>query len=243
MSQHLLHDLKSLEKRLLYLGAQVEMNVRKAITSLLERDQDISLDVIQSDLDIDRQEVEIEEECLKILALHQPVANDLRFVTAVLKIDNDLERIGDLAVNISKRAAFLSTVPAAPVPSQMQEMMEESMRLVRDSLDAFVQGDAAAARKVCREDQIIDRFHKEIWRDVMEKMRSDSSLVEPGMHVFSASKCLERIADHATNIAEDVVYMVEGEIIRHAFKLSGGKHGGPGDGPGTNEPGARRGVG
>ncbi len=225
MGQHLLHDLQNLEKKLLYLGAQVELSVRKAVTALLERKQDLALDVIQGDLAIDRLEVEIEEDCLKILALHQPVANDLRFVAAVLKIDNDLERIGDLAVNISKRAAFLSTAPHFPVPALMNEMMEECMRLLRESLDSFVQGSADAGRRVCREDDIIDDYHKRIWREVLLAMQRDISLVEPGIQMFSVSKSLERIADHATNIAEDVVYMVEGEIIRHAFKLAadGGK--------------------
>ncbi len=217
MASHLHNDLLALEKRLLYLGTQVEESVRRAVTALLERKQDLALDVIKGDLSIDRQEVEIEEDCLKILALHQPVANDLRFVAAVLKIDNDLERIGDLAVNISKRAAFLTTAPHFPVPSLMHEMMEECMRLLRESLDAFVQGNADAARRICKEDDIIDDYHRRIWRQVLDSMESDRLMIEPGMQMFAVSKSLERIADHATNIAEDVVYLVEGAIIRHSF--------------------------
>ena len=216
MSLHLQSDLERLQKQLLYLAAQVEDAVRKAVTALLERRQDIALDVIGGDNEIDRSEVELEEECLKVLALHQPVATDLRFVTACLKIDNDLERIGDLAVNIAERAAFLTTHKPFPVPHQLKAMMEESMRMVRESLDAFVQGDVAVARRICRDDEEVDRLHREIGREVLETMRSSPDSVEPGMQMYSVSKALERIADHATNIAEDVVYMVAGEIIRHA---------------------------
>jgi phosphate transport system protein len=215
MSQHLHHDLERLEKRLLYLAAQVEEAVRKAIIALLERKQDLALDVVSGDRLIDEREVEIEEECLKLLALHHPVATDLRFIAAVLKIDNDLERIGDLAVNIAKRAAFLTTAPPFPVPHQMKAMMEESVRMLRESLDAFVNGDTASAQRVCEADDEIDRFHREIAKEIVATMESDGRCVEPGMQIFSVSKALERIADHATNIAEDVVYMVNGSIIRH----------------------------
>jgi phosphate transport system protein len=218
MSQHLHADLARLEQQLLYLAARVEEAVRKAIVSLVERRQDPALDVIEGDQHIDRREVELEEECLKILALHRPVANDLRFVTAVLKIDNDLERIGDLAVNIAKRAAYITTLVPTPVPAKMREMMEEAMRILRDAVDAFVRGDAQAARRVCREDERVDRFHKEIVKDLQAQMESDRSFVSYGLLMYSVSKSLERIADHATNIAEDVVYMVEGEIIRHSFR-------------------------
>jgi phosphate transport system protein len=218
MTQHLHADLARLEQQLLYLAARVEEAVRKAIVSLVERRQDPALDVIEGDQHIDRREVELEEECLKILALHRPVANDLRFVTAVLKIDNDLERIGDLAVNIAKRAAFITTLVPTPVPAKMREMMEEAMHILRDAVDAFVRGDAQAARRVCREDERIDRFHKEIVKDLQTQMEAESSFVSYGLLMYSVSKSLERIADHATNIAEDVVYMVEGEIIRHSFR-------------------------
>ncbi len=221
MSQHLHSDLERLEKQLLSLAAQVEEAVRKSVSALLDRKQDLALDVIKGDDEIDRKEVELEEECLKILALHQPVANDLRFTTACLKIDNDLERIGDLAVNIAKRAAFLTTVPRAHVPLAMKEMMEAAMQMVRESLDAFVAGDADAARAVCAADNEIDHYHKIITREVAEVTQKGDQSVEIGFQMFSVSKALERIADHATNIAEDVVYMVEGEIIRHGLGDSG----------------------
>jgi phosphate transport system protein len=215
MAHHLQHDLERLEKSLLYLAAQVEDQVRKAMTAVLDRKQDVALDVIAGDQVIDRREVELEEECLKILALHQPVAADLRFTAAVLKIDNDLERIGDLAVNIAERAAFLTTVRPFPVPHQLKAMMEEAMRMLRESLDAFVNGDVDVARSICRRDEEVDRLHREIARELIRAMESESEAVEPGMQMFSVSKSLERIADHATNIAEDVIYLVEGEIVRH----------------------------
>ena len=243
MASHLQNDLLALEKALLFLGTQVENQVRLAVTALLERKEDLALEVIQGDLEIDRQEVELEEDCLKILALHQPVAHDLRFVTAVLKIDNDLERIGDLAVNISKRAAYLVKTPQFPVPTLMQEMMEESMRMVRESLDAFVHGNADAARSICRDDDIVDDYHKRVWQQVHQPMLGDPNLIEAGVQMYSVSKSLERIADHATNIAEDVVYMVEGEIIRHSLRRVPGED--PADldvqpGPSSGREGYRR---
>ncbi|MBI1382342.1 MAG: phosphate signaling complex protein PhoU [Planctomycetaceae bacterium] len=215
MANHLQHDLEKLEKQLLYLAAQVEDAVRKAMHALLDRKQDVALDVIAGDQGIDRREVELEEECLKVLALHQPVAADLRFTAACLKIDNDLERIGDLAVNIAERAAFLTTVRPFPVPHQLKAMMEEATRMLRESLDAFVNGDVDAARRICAEDEEVDRLHREIARALIKMMESDREAVEPGMQMFSVSKALERVADHATNIAEDVIYMVQGDIVRH----------------------------
>jgi phosphate transport system protein len=221
MSVHLHQDLERLEKRLLYLAAQVEDAVRKAIAALLERRQDYAEEVIQGDRLIDAREVEIEEECLKLLALHHPVATDLRFLAAVLKIDNDLERVGDLAVNIAKRARTLSKRRPMPVPPEMRQMMEAAMVMLREALDAFVSGDVEAAQLVCEKDDSIDDLHRRIARQVVGQMEANSEAVESGMLIWSVSKALERIADHATNIAEDVVYMVEGSIIRHGRGAEG----------------------
>ncbi|MHC4262346.1 MAG: phosphate signaling complex protein PhoU [Planctomycetota bacterium] len=215
MSIHLHQDLERLEKSLLYLAAQVEDAVRKALGAVLERRPDLAEEVIRGDRMIDEREVEIEEECLKLLALHHPVATDLRFLAAVLKIDNDLERVGDLAVNIAKRARTLCQSTPFPVPAEMRPMMEASMGMLREALDAFVSGDLSVAHGVCAKDDAIDDLHKKIARQVVEQMESNSDAVAPGMLIWSVSKALERIADHATNIAEDVVYMVDGEIIRH----------------------------
>lgn len=215
MSKHLRNDLAGLEKRLLYLAAQVEEAVRKSVQALTDRRQDLAREVINGDIDIDRREVEIEEECLKILALHQPVATDLRFVAACLKIDNDLERIGDLACNIAKRALSLSKAEPAPIPSKLKEMTDESMQMLRDALDSFVRGDPAKARQVCIDDDRVDNNNREVISGLLDTIANRPHVVEQGIMLISISKNLERIADHATNIAEDVIYLVEGEIIRH----------------------------
>jgi len=220
MSKHLKHDLERLEKRLLLLGARVEDTVRSSIHALLDRRADIAHKVIGADPEIDREEVEIEEECLKILALHQPVANDLRFTAACLKINNDLERIGDLAVNIAERAASMERAIAFPIPSSLRQMMEKTTSMLRRSLDSFVQANAALAREVMADDEEVDVANRKNIEAMVERMKAGSGNgVETALAFLSASKNLERIADHATNIAEDVVYMVEGEIIRHKTSL------------------------
>jgi phosphate transport system protein len=221
MGSPLHQDLETLEKRLLYLAALVEDGVRKAIRAVLERSPEMAESVIAGDRQIDEREVEIEEECLRLLVLHHPVATDLRFLAAVLKIDNDLERIGDLAVNIAKRGRTLAASPPLKVPAEMRTMMEAAMEMLREALDAFVSGDVEKARAVCQRDDVIDRLHKQIARQVIDQMQSNAQAVESGMLVWSVSKALERIGDHATNIAEDVVYMVEGAIIRHGRGASG----------------------
>ncbi len=215
MSKHLCHDMEKLRRHLLTMGVMVEEAVQKSIAGLHQRRPEISREVIDGDDRIDRMEVEVEEECLKMLALHQPVAEDLRFIAAVMKINNDLERMGDLAVNIGERAAFLATQPPITVPPELRAMADASMRMVRESLDAFVKRDTSAARKICQEDDEVDQSNREIVVILRRKMQSDPDSIERALHLFSVSRYLERIADHATNIAEDVVYMVEGEIIRH----------------------------
>ncbi len=220
MTKHLRGDLERLEKRLLILGARVEDTVRKSIEALLERRADLAQPVIHGDPTIDGEEVEIEEECLKILALHQPVANDLRFVAACLKINSDLERIGDLAVNIAERAASLRRTQSIPGPSSLRPMMETTTRMLRECLDSFVKQSVVLARKVMAEDEKVDAFNRKNITEMVEVMKESSEKVEDGLHFLSASKNLERIADHATNIAEDVVYMVEGEIVRHKASMA-----------------------
>jgi len=215
VSRHLQVDLDRLRQHLLELGALVESAVRKAITSLRERRLEVARLVIEGDGEIDRREIELEEDCLKALALHQPVAGDLRFIASCLKINNDLERVGDLAVNIAERSEELAREPAVAFPEHLLEMSEMSARMVRQSLDAFVSEDAVAARRVCAEDDQVDEFHRATVTELQSVMRADGDTVDRAMRLVSVSRNLERIADHATNIAEDVVYMVEGEIIRH----------------------------
>ncbi len=215
MSIHLSRDLENLQRRVLALAGAVEQTVEKAMRALFERDVQLAMNLMESDTPIDLEENQIEEDCLKILALHQPVAVDLRRVAAILKINSDLERMADLAVNIAERAAALARGPDVFVPPTFRQMTDLTNTMVRDSLDAFVNIDVALAKRVCRMDDEVDRYNREIIDQVTQFMKQSPNNVDPGLHLFSAARQLERIADHATNIAEDVVYMVEGKIIRH----------------------------
>jgi phosphate transport system protein len=215
MSKHLERDLETLQRHLLAMAALVEETVHKGIRALQERNADIAQEVIVADNEIDEEENHVSEECLKILALHQPVASDLRRTIAALMISTDLERMGDLAEDIAERAIHLAQPPFIPVPEGLQRMTDLTTLMVRQSLDSFVNLDPRQARMVIRLDDEVDRYNDEIIHDLLGVMRSSSELVEPGMSLFSAVRHLERIADHATNVAEDVVYLVEGEIVRH----------------------------
>ncbi|MBI3822932.1 MAG: phosphate signaling complex protein PhoU [Planctomycetes bacterium] len=215
MSIHLNRDLENVQRRVLSLAAAVEQIVEKSIRALFERDATLARTLMESDTPIDMEENVIEEECLKILALHQPVAVDLRRVATIVKINSDLERMADLAVNIAERALALAQGPEVPVPTTFHQMTDLTNTMVRDSLDAFLKLDVALAKRVCRLDDEVDRYNRAIIDHVSEFMKQSPSNVDPGLHMFSAARQLERIADHATNIAEDVVYLVEGKIIRH----------------------------
>jgi phosphate transport system protein len=215
MAKHLQRDLDSLQRDLLALAGLVEGAIHKSIQALQERDVALAREVIAGDTQIDREENHIDEECLKILALHQPVAVDLRRIIAAKMINTDLERMGDLAEEIAERAIHLSHPPLLPIPEKLQCMTDLTTMMVRHSLDAFVNLDIAAAQTVMRMDDQVDHYNNEIIAELIQAMKSSPSLVEPGLSMFSAVRHLERIADHATNIAEDVVYLVEGEIIRH----------------------------
>jgi phosphate transport system protein len=213
--KHLERDLEQLHRHVLALSASVEETIDKAGRALRERRSDLADQVLAGDDEIDRRDVEIEEECLKMLALHQPVAIDLRRIATVLKINSDLERIGDLAANIAERAKFLIDHPEFPIPSKLERMIELSTTMVRGALDAFVNLDAKAARRICGLDDEVDRYNREIIEELYNAMQRDKDMIPAAMHCFSASRHVERIADHATNIAEDVIYLVEGEIARH----------------------------
>jgi len=215
MAKHLQIEIERLKKRLLAVGGEVVDAIQKALFALEARRAEIASQVMQGDGRIDRGEVEIEEECLKLLALYQPVAEDLRFIAAVMKINNDLERMGDEAVNIAEHAAFLARAEPISVPPQLSMITTAAMRMVQESLDAFVNSDVQEARRICAEDDEVDELNREIISAVWALMKKDPQTIERATHLFSVSRHLERIADHATNIAEDVVYMVEGKIIRH----------------------------
>jgi len=215
MSIHLHRDLENVQRRVLSLASAVEQLIEKSIRALFDRDARLARTLMEADTPIDLEENFIEEECLKILALHQPVAIDLRRVATIVKITSDLERMADLAGNIAERALALAQGPEATVPAAFRQMTDLTNTMVRDSLDAFVKLDVVLAKRVCRMDDEVDRYNREIIDNVSEIMKQSPDYVDPGLHLFSAARQLERIADHATNIAEDVVYLVEGRIIRH----------------------------
>ena len=215
MSIHLQRDLELLEQNLLNQSSMVEQMAFRAVQSLRELRVDIVKEVLASEETVNYREVEIEEECLKILALHQPVAVDLRRVATVLKINGDLERIADLAVNICERTHSLTQYPDFQMPPNLDEMAEAAISMVRDAIDSFVRLDIEAARDVCARDDLVDDLNRQVITDLYQLIAADPADVEPAFHFYSASRHVERIGDHATNIAEDVIYLVDGEIARH----------------------------
>jgi phosphate transport system protein len=222
MSVHLQREIGILNKRLLSLCALVEDQVDRAIQAVVGRDADMAAAVEARDAEADRREVELEEECLKILALHQPVAIDLRFVVVAMKINNDLERIGDLAVNIARKAAALAEQGPTEIPFDISGMWQKTQGMLRDSVDALVNLDAGLADKVCARDGEVDQMKRDNRKRAESILREDAGRVPGIMSLLAVSRNLERIADHATNIAEDVIYMVQGRIIRHGTGIDGG---------------------
>ena len=213
--RHIERQIVQLKEKILRVGTLVEEAISKSITALINRDSALAQRVMASDEEIDRMEVEVEEECLKILALYQPVAADLRLVVAALKINNDLERMGDLAKNIAKRVAQLADAGPIDLPAEIRTMATLAQEMVRQSLDAVVNGDTALARQVREEDDAVDDARQRVRRMVLQGIKVEPDRVECLLRVNSVAKHIERIADMATNIAEDVIYMVEGDIVRH----------------------------
>ena len=218
MTKHIHRQMDALKQKILYVGTLVEEAIANAISALINRDAVMAQKVIANDTVIDRMEVEVEEECLKILALYQPVANDLRFVVATLKINNDLERMGDLAKNIAKRTAYLATAEPFDLPVDFRGMAMKAQNMVKQSLDALVNADTSLARQVRDEDDEVDESRQRIRQQILAAIRRNPERTEYLLKLNSVSKHLERMADMATNVAEDVVYMVEGEIVRHQAK-------------------------
>jgi len=215
MRTHFQRDLDQMQQHILDLAALVERAIHHTVDALQTRQPSLAREVIDGDEAIDREENFVEEECLKMLALHQPVAIDLRRVAACMMINMDLERMADLAEDIAERAIAMSRPPLLPIPENLQRMTDLTTSMVRQSLDAFVNLDARLARTVCRLDDEVDRLNKDIIDELIKLMQEKPTLVEAGLSLFSATRHLERIADHATNIAEEVIYLVEGEIVRH----------------------------
>lgn len=215
MTAHLQKEIEKLKKDMFSLVAVVEENVRRAVKAIDNRDTKAAEKVIEVDDEIDQREVEIEENCLKILALHQPVAIDLRFIAAVLKLNNDLERIGDLAVNIAERALYLAKTEKTSIHFDYREMTQKTEAMVQKSFDSLVNMDTRLAREVIASDDEVDEIEEQIAKQTEDAIRQNPEEVDRLLHHMFVARHLERIADHATNIAEDVIYMVEGEIVRH----------------------------
>jgi phosphate transport system protein len=215
MTRHIERQIDHLKEKILRVGTLVEEAISKAITALINEDIPLAQRVMASDEEIDRMEVEVEEECLKILALYQPVAADLRFVVSVLKINNDLERMGDLAKNIAKRVPQLAAGQPCPLPPEIRPMAMQAQEMVKQCLDAVVRGDPTLARQVREEDDAVDASRQRVQKMVMQGIKESPEKVESLLRINSVSKHIERIADMATNVAEDVIYMVEGDIVRH----------------------------
>ena len=215
MTQYFEREMSKLKNKMLSLCAITEESVQMAVKSFENRDERLAQQVIKRDILVDQEEVEVEEECLKILALHQPVAIDLRFIVAALKINNDLERVGDLSSNIAERAIILSSKVKVESPLDLVEMASHVKKMLKSSLDGLVNMDESLARKVLSMDDVVDKAYRQMYERILEKIKNDPGKTEIYLNLLSLARQLERIADHATNICEDVIYMVSGEIIRH----------------------------
>jgi phosphate transport system protein len=216
MTKHFHKELEKIKKKILSLGGIVEDRVRLSIKAIETRDADIAKKIINGDYEIDDMEVDIEEDCLKILALYQPVAVDLRFITTVIKINNDLERIADETVNIARGIKYLSKrKQQLGFDFDFSEMLAKTQFMLKRSLDALVNLDTDIAAKVCILDDEVDKMNGEVHRMVKNAVKKNPELGEHLINLLLISRHLERIADHATNIAEEVIYLVDGEIVRH----------------------------
>lgn len=220
MSVHLQREIEKLKRQILALSAEVEGDVRAAVQAVEDRDSVLAEAVVNRETQTNAMEVDVEEECLKTLALYQPVAADLRYIIAVLKINSDLERIGDLAVHIAERGLFLCQQPQLSIPFRLGHMADRAQAMLKKVLDAFVNLNEAAAREVCASDSEIDEIHREIFQQVKEAVTRNPQMFETLLQIMHISRHLERIADHATNIAEDLIYLIEGRIVRHTPEVS-----------------------
>lgn len=220
MSRHFQEELKDLKDKILHMGALVEEQMRGALRALIERNSDVAYQVIENDHHVNALDVEIDEECLRLLALYQPAARDLRFITTAMKISTELERISDLAENICERALELNQEPQLKPYIDIPRMGNWAIQMVRESLDAFVTGDSSLARKVCADDDFVDDLTEQLFRELLSFMMEDTRTISRAIRLTFIGKYIERIADHSTNVSELIVYMVEGKIIRHTLPRS-----------------------
>ena len=218
MSKQIEEDLTELTRKVSHMGGLVEEALDRALMALLDRRADLARIVIEGDEVVDELENEVEESCLDVLALRQPVARDLRYVAGILKINSDLERMADLAVNIAERAEVLAEVPPLPFRPDVSRLAALVKRMVRDGLDALQRLDAALAWTTWRADDEADRLYRELIGETIQFMREHNERIGDVMHLVGALRNLERLADHATNIAEDVIFVVNGRIVRHHMR-------------------------
>lgn len=217
MERHFDEELAGLKEKILRMGALVEEQIRLALKALVDRDEDLARQVIENDRRVNTLDVEVDETCLQLLALYQPAARDLRFITTAMKISTELERMSDLAENICERAIELNEEPQLKPYIDIPVMAERAMKMVWDSLDAFVKGDSDLARKVLEDDDMVDELTEQLFRELLSFMIENPQTISRAIRLSFISKYIERIADHATNVAELVVYLVEGKIIRHTI--------------------------
>jgi len=221
MTIRLQRDIEGLKRLAIELGTLVEERFRLAMKAVESRDDRAARKVIEGDIEIDQFEVDVEEACLKVLALHQPVADQLRYIVSVLKMNNDLERIGDLSVNIAQHAKFLAANRSLHISLDYFRMSHKVDEMLKNSLDSLVNTDVELAYQVCAADDEVDRMKHAMQAEFAERLRSNQDEMEPLIDLFLISRHLERIADHATNIAEDVIYIITGEIHRHRGRKFG----------------------
>jgi phosphate transport system protein len=213
--RHFTEELAELKHRLLAMGGLAEERLRLAVRGLVERDGDVLGDVITGDDDLNKFHIEIDDRCFKLLALHQPMAGDLRTIVAIVKINNDLERVGDLAVNIAEAGQrYISHPPVKPLVD-IPRMADLAQAMLHDALDAFVAGDTKMAQHVLDRDDVLDEYKRQVFRDLLTFMLSDPRTIEPGIDLILISRHLERVGDHATNLAEDVIFIVAAKDVRH----------------------------
>ena len=215
MQRHFDQELAQLKEQLLRLGSVVERQILRAMQSLVERDSELAHEVVMQDHHVNSLDVDIDDACIKLLALHQPTARDLRFITTAMKISSELERMGDLSENIATRALELNEEPQLKPYIDLPRMGDWTMRMVQECLNAFVNSDSRLARKVCNDDDYVDDLNEQLFRELLSFMLENPRTITRAIRLTFVAKSLERIADHATNIAELVVYMVEGKNIRH----------------------------
>jgi phosphate transport system protein len=217
MQRHFDLELDDLRQKLLRMGAAVEDQIQTALRALIDRDSELAQRVIENDLRVNTFDVQIDEDSLRLLALHQPTAKDLRFITTAMKISTELERMSDLAENIAERALELNQEPQLKPYIDIPRMGTWSLRMVKESLDAFVNADAGLARKVCADDDFVDDLTQQLFRELLSFMLENPTTITRAIRLTFIGKYIERIADHATNVAELVVYLAEGKIIRHTI--------------------------